>query len=395
MHNIQNIIKYTQDLKLLYVEDHQDTRESTLLALENLFDNIIVGVDGKDGLDKFMNNSNIDIIISDINMPHMDGLEMSKEILAIQPNIPIFIFSAHNESNYFVDAIKIGVEGYLLKPLNMEQFLQVLTKTLEKIKLRKENFEYKVSLEYKVQQQVDQLLKQDQLLLQNSKMAAMGEMIDIIAHQWTQPLNTISMRADFMSECAKDDEEISNEEIIACSEGIVNQVKHLVTTLNEFRSFFRPSTKVESINLQTMFDSLSVLLKDNLIKHQIKLDYNFDNIYFNANKNEFKHIFINLINNSRDAFVQNEIEAREIKIEAYEANNNIIITIQDNAGGIPNNILTNIFEQNFTTKADTGGTGIGLYMCKAIANKYHANITVESKDNNTIFTLKIKKSTHA
>ncbi len=391
MFDMKQLIKHTKNLNLLYVEDNKETRESTILLLEDLFNHIIVGIDGMDGLDKFKSNPDIDLIISDINMPKMDGLEMSQEILALKPKIPIFIFSAHNESHYFVDAIKIGVEGYLLKPLDMKQFLQSLDKTVEKIQLRKENIEYKISLEHKVQLQVDQLLLQDKLLIQNSKMAAMGEMIDIIAHQWKQPLNNIAMRADFMAESIKDGDNISPDEIINCGDSVKKQVIHLVDTLNEFRGFFRPTTNIEVVDLTELIDSLKILLKDNLIKHNIELVAKFDNIKFKTNLNEFKHILINLINNAKDAFIENKISDRKIIIEAMQYDNNIVIIIEDNAGGILKNIIGDIFNQNFTTKEKSGGTGIGLYMSKIIANKYNIDIGVESIPNGSKFILNIKE----
>jgi len=390
MININEIIKYSQKLKLLYVEDNKQTRESTLLVLENFFDNIIIGVDGKDGLEKFKNNPDIDIVISDINMPIMNGLDMSKDILAIDPNMYIFIFSAHNEVNYFMDAIKIGIEGYLLKPIDMDQFIQSLGKCIEKINLKKENLEYKNHLENKVQTQVNQLRQKDKLLIQSSKMAAMGEMIDIIAHQWIQPLNIISMRADYLSSLIKDEIDISDDDIIECNNGVQQQVKHLLNTLNEFRGFFRPVTSIEAIDLKELFDGLQLLLKDNLIGNEIELIYNCQNIKFDANINEFKHIFINLINNAKDAFIQNNIKNRKLIVEATESTNNIMITFKDNAGGISDEVINDIFKQNFTTKEDSGGTGIGLYMAKTIIEKnMGGTLSVVNDEDGAVFSIKL------
>ena len=116
MNNINNIIKYTQNLHLLYVEDNQDARESTLLILEDFFKHITVGVDGVDGYEKFQANSNsINLIITDINMPKLNGLEMTKKIRESNSNIPIIALSAHNESQYFVDSIKYNIDAYLFK----------------------------------------------------------------------------------------------------------------------------------------------------------------------------------------------------------------------------------------------------------------------------------------
>ena len=108
-------------IKLLYVEDHKELREETKGLFEPFFNNIITAIDGNDGFDKFINND-IDIIITDMNMPRVNGLEMIEKIRKIDKHIPILALSAHNETNYLINCIKLGVDGYLLKPINSEQF---------------------------------------------------------------------------------------------------------------------------------------------------------------------------------------------------------------------------------------------------------------------------------
>jgi len=173
MMTMTELLGETQDLTLLYVEDNEETREGTLFFLENLFKNIVIAIDGEDGLEKFKTND-IDIVISDINMPRMDGLEMSKEILKIDSEVPILIFSAHNESRFFLDAIQIGIEGYLLKPLDTDQFLIALSKAVKKISYEK-NKEELVKL------------KQEQ-----EQAKFVFDVVRNISHHWKQPLTIIS-----------------------------------------------------------------------------------------------------------------------------------------------------------------------------------------------------------
>jgi len=137
MYIVQDVIENSKKLKLLYVEDNKEARESTLLILEDFFESVVVAVDGADGLEKFKNN-NIDVVITDIHMPKLNGLEMSEEIKRINLNMPILVLSAYNDSQYFTQSIKIGIDGYLLKPVDMQQFLAVLEKVTKKIKLEKE-----------------------------------------------------------------------------------------------------------------------------------------------------------------------------------------------------------------------------------------------------------------
>jgi PAS domain S-box-containing protein len=129
MFDINKIIKYSKNLTLLYVEDNKATRDSTLMIFENLFDNIIVGVDGKDGLEKFKNN-NIDLVIADLNMPKLCGTEMIREIRKIQNLIPVIVLSAHDEDEYIIGSIRRGVSTYLSKPLDIGKLFQAIYESI-------------------------------------------------------------------------------------------------------------------------------------------------------------------------------------------------------------------------------------------------------------------------
>ncbi len=137
MQDLQEIMKYSSALKLLYVEDDEMARTSTILVLEEFFDTIIIAVDGQDGLEKYEQN-HIDIIITDINMPRLNGLDMIEQIRAYDREVSILVLSAYNESGFFMDSIKLDVQGYLLKPIDTDQFLGVLEKIIYNIKLQDE-----------------------------------------------------------------------------------------------------------------------------------------------------------------------------------------------------------------------------------------------------------------
>lgn len=136
MSNLKSTILATKKLSLLYVEDNEDARESTLDILSEFFENITVAVDGEDGLEAFKSNR-IDLIITDINMPKMNGLDMLREIKLISPDAVSLVFSAYNDPDFFVESIKMGVNGYLLKPINFDQYLAVLNTAVQRIKAKK------------------------------------------------------------------------------------------------------------------------------------------------------------------------------------------------------------------------------------------------------------------
>ena len=146
-------------LNILYVEDDSDAREATLLLLNEFFTHITIAVDGSDGYEKFSSGKH-DLIITDINMPKMNGIDLITKIRQKNRNIPILVLSAYNESRYLLETIKLGIDGYLLKPLDLNQFLESITKVITTIRLKEENETYRDSLEKKVEERTAQLLSQ-------------------------------------------------------------------------------------------------------------------------------------------------------------------------------------------------------------------------------------------
>ena len=169
MKDIEETINFTKTLKLLYVEDNEAARESTLLILEEFFSDIVVAINGEDGYEKFQEND-IDLIITDINMPKLNGLEMVKKIGHINKDISILVLSAYNESGFFIESIKLGVDGYLLKPIDMDQFIGALNKIVQNLRLQ-----------YKMKNQM-QLLNQYQEATDNSSIVSKTDTKGVITY---------------------------------------------------------------------------------------------------------------------------------------------------------------------------------------------------------------------
>jgi signal transduction histidine kinase len=384
------LFKFAKTLKVLYVEDSLVMREIADGLLCEVFNEIVFAIDGLDGLKKFDNS--IDLIITDIDMPNMDGIEMLKKIKEINRFTASMVISSHDDASSFTKTIDIGIDGYALKPISYDSLIASIMKVLEKIYLRKELYKHKLMLGQKVSDQIKELQEKDDTLMQQSRLAIMGEMIDIVAHQWKQPLNVIASNTEFLSLHSNDGINVPIEDVIECEQEVNKQIKHLITTIDEFRSFLRPNTNMSVCNLSKMFESLEILLKDTLHKESINLNISCDaNIDMGVNENEIKHIFIDMINNSKDAFNIKNIREKQIDISVTNQQNQIKIVFQDNAGGIPEEIIKNIFKSNFTTKTDSGGTGMGLYMSELIANKYGMSLSVENKNNGACFTLMSKE----
>ena len=232
--------------------------------------------------------------------------------------------------------------------------------------------------------------KKDKLLAQQSKMAAMGEMMDAVAHQWKQPLNSLSMMNDMLKDDFKDSL-VDEAYIDELSQNTQIQIEHMINTLNEFRTFFRPSKENEEFYLDGCINSVGVLMKDELIKNTININLDLkDNIKIDGLANEFKHLFLNLISNSIDAFNEKNIKTRDIFIRSYEKDGVRYIEFEDSAGGIPQHVITDIFKPNVTTKAEGKGTGIGLYMSSQIVQKSGGKIDVRNSDIGALFTITLR-----
>jgi signal transduction histidine kinase len=160
----------------------------------------------------------------------------------------------------------------------------------------------------------------------------------------------------------------------------------MVNTLDEFRSFFRPSKEKSDFNLIDTINSALFLAKDDILKSRIlvKIEQQ-DEIVINGFENEFKHLILNIINNAKDAFIENKVTQRLIIIRLIRTERVRKLEIEDNAGGVPSEVIENIFDANVTTKAEGKGTGIGLYLSRQIAQKHHATLSVENREKGACF----------
>jgi len=231
--------------------------------------------------------------------------------------------------------------------------------------------------------------RQNELLANQSKLAELGQMIDAIAHQWKQPLSLISVISSGMA--IEIEHKISTEEkILEDLKVIDSQINHLSTTIDEFRLFYRQDTPKSKVILKDEIDKTINLIKTVIIDENINIEFkHIDEIEYKLIPTEFKHVLINLINNAKDAFNDNKIENRKLIFEIIQEKQNILITLHDNAGGIPQNIKDRIFEAHVSSKLDKGGTGIGLHMTKQIVEKLNGTISVDNIDDGAKFIIKL------
>ena len=204
---------------------------------------------------------------------------------------------------------------------------------------------------------------------QKAKMASMGEMLANIAHQWRQPLSTISMSASSIK-FQKDLGKINPELIDKNTKKIVDTTKYLSTTIDDFRNFFKSEKQKKNINTKNLFKSTFSIVSANLKSENVQIVLDIEDIELRTLENELKQVLLNIINNAKDALLDKNEEKRFIFIEVKKVQELINISIKDNAGGIPSEIIEKIFDPYFTTKHQSQGTGIGLYMSLEIIEKH-------------------------
>jgi PAS domain S-box-containing protein len=231
-------------------------------------------------------------------------------------------------------------------------------------------------------------------LYEAEKLASLGEMIGNIAHQWRQPLSAISSSASSI----KIENQLgllSNEDIDNKMNLIVEKTNFLSDTINTFRNFLKSDKEYRKITLEDEINSALNVVSSTITNNNIKLISNIpkeSTTIVHIVSGELPQVLVNIINNAKDALLENDIDNGWIKIELLEDSKNITLTIEDNAGGIPQEIISKIFNPYFTTKHQSQGTGLGLHMSyKIITESLHGDLYVQNTDSGAKFFIKIPK----
>ena len=228
------------------------------------------------------------------------------------------------------------------------------------------------TLEKRVTEAIAELRQKDELLLQQSRHAAMGEMLNNIAHQWRQPLNNIAIYVQSM-QLLKAAEELTDEQIQDDVRHIMEIINYMSKTIDDFRTFFRnekqkhPFSIAEAAGKAISF--VSAQMEHYGITSQLAVH---DDLTVNGYQAEYIQVVLNILNNAIDALNRTGSQNRRILVSISAENNRAVLLIQDSGGGIPPEALPHIFEPYYTTKGPGEGTGIGLYMSKTIIEKHMA-----------------------
>ncbi|WP_295021027.1 ATP-binding protein [Sulfurimonas sp.] len=275
------------------------------------------------------------------------------------------------------------------KLLKKEQEYEELNRNLEK-RVEEQTIELKKlnkTLEKRVKDEIEKNKDKQEVMFLQSRHASLGQMLANIAHQWRQPLTELSLTIFNIKKSAQN----SNTDGVAkfYSES-KNIIQNMSQTIDDFSNFFKPNKAKNYFNISNSIKESLVLL-DNIIKEEaINIKTDLVDIEVLGVENELTQVIINLIHNSKDAFISNGILIKEINITLRKDHEFAIIEVEDNAGGIKKDNIDKIFEPYFTTKHKSRGTGLGLFMSKMICEQgLHGTIDAKSKKQTTTFSIKI------
>lgn len=363
MSDFENLKNYT----ILYVEDEKESVELIQTLLKTKIKTIFVAYDGVEGLELYKKHLP-DIVISDIQMPNMNGIEMAKEIKKLNPKQNIIFITAFNENNLLLEAINLGIDKYIIKPiLSLESLLNPID-TICKV------------LSYDTKLKIEERIEAMELILKT------------ISHHWRQPLNLLSLESSAMLFNLETDN-TSKEKLTKELTEIVHTTQALSLMIDDFITMFSSSisTHTKKFSLIETVENAIEILENEIISNNITIINHTKEIFMNQNQILFEQIILNLLTNSIEAIIENQedIEKRYILIETKKGENkDFIFSILDSGKGIDELIKDKIFEPYFSRKKVHSGSGMGLFITnKILKNQFNTELSTQ----NEVFMVEDKK----
>jgi signal transduction histidine kinase len=246
------------------------------------------------------------------------------------------------------------------------------------------------SLEERVREELERNREKDHILIQQGRLAAMGEMIGNIAHQWRQPLNVVGLLIQSLSEYSRNGE-LTEEHLEDTARHAMEVIGYMSRTMNDFRNFFRPDKEKTEFFIREVVERSISFIQPHFHYHDIEVKLLItDGLKANGYPNEYSQVLLNILGNAKDIFLERGTGRPAITIRAYEAGGRTVVSIADNAGGVPENILARIFDPYFTCKRSGDGTGLGLYISKTIIEKnMNGRLTARNNGSGAEFRIEV------
>lgn len=377
----------TKKLNALIIASNPHEVHELNLAQNDNFNEIDIVSSAEDALN-IHEVGRFDLIYVDFNLPKMNAVELISNIKNYDKQQLFAVIISEEEAKHLFSIIKHGVSLFMVKPISTQKFIDIANQA---------RYVLKEAITSQSTQILNEQLSQENelqtnILIQQSKLAQTGEMISMIAHQWRQPLSVITaITATLRTRIGLDvytsapnPYELLEADIYNAFDRIEESADYLSKTVNDFRNFYRPETGLTTFKASDAVESVfrMALLDKTLLNIDLKINHDFS-IVLTSYENELKQALINIINNAKDAFVEQKIQNPKLRISIKQGGEFIYINVVDNAGGIDPAIMDQIFLPYFSTKNKKNGTGLGLHMAKTII-EHHIKGTL-SVTNNTAF----------
>ena len=393
----------TKSWNLLIVDDEEEVHTITKSVLKK-FDYKNKGIIFHsaycvdEALEILKNNKDIDVILLDVVMESDDaGLILVQKIREDLKNKDVRIILRTGQPGLYPPKdiiVDYDIDDYKEKTelTSAKLFITIISalKTREFIlTIEKHNLE----LEERVKKEIEKNRKKDTQIVEQRRLAQMGEMISMIAHQWRQPLAAIGSTSSTINLKAMINK-LDSKTAIELSNKISDFSQQLSSTIDDFSNFFRQHKQEEKTTLTNIITTTIDIIEDRLTNQGITIETNLiDDDEIVTYASEIKQVVLNLLENSKEAILKHNQKHGCIKIKTYKVENHLCLNIEDNGNGIPQNIMSNIFDPYFSTKQEKTGTGLGLYMSKIIIEE-HCNgvLTIQNTNHGAISTIKLPQN---
>lgn len=397
-----------EKIPVLLVDDRPDNLTSLEVLLEDMNLDLVKAMSGNEAL-QHMLHADFALVLLDVQMPEMDGFETA-ELMRQNPKtsqVPIiFITAGMNEASHRFKGYEAGAVDYLMKPLERDilkskvrVFCDLFSQRLE---LRKMNLElelqnHKLREAYRFLEEetalrlrtMEELRQKEEMMIQQNRLAAMGEMISNIAHQWRQPLNSLGLivqRLGLMHDVGEFTPEFLHQSI----DDSMKLIQHMSGTIDDFRHYFRPNKEKVEFNVADLVEATIRLVGSAFDSSHIRITVEKQNdVNVQGYPAEYAQVLLNVLINAKEAFEISQPEDPHVRIVIGTSGEKSLVTITDNAGGISDEVISKVFDPLFTTK-ETHGTGIGLFMSKNIIEKsMNGRISVRNAKNGAEFYIEV------
>lgn len=374
------------NIQALLVEDNPaDARYVQEMFLEmSAAPSVLTHVESLSAAIRHLETNKSDIVLLDMTLPDSEWPHTLLSVVKCAPDTAVIILTGLDDETRAIQSLKRGAQDYLVKgDINSRLLSRTMLHALERQRLRlkmllfEEDLQIKqkqieamnYTLEQRVKEEVALNREKDYIMLQQGRLAAMGEMIGNIAHQWRQPLNSLGLLIQDIGHAHRYGELTGDYLEKSIKEGM-KTINFMSRTIDDFRNFFRTDKEKKPFRPKEVLDMVLSFIGDSFRNNAIEIKvFNDGNTEVEGYPNEYSHALLNILSNAKDILIERGIKEPGVIIRLCNENGRSVITIEDNAGGIKEDIIDKIFDPYYTTKKQGEGTGLGLYMSKMIIEK--------------------------